>query len=66
MKKIILLILFLGAIGAYGFAVKNNVLPNSLHISFLETEVQEDGSVSKLYTSKAQELFNEISKELEK
>lgn len=42
------------------------ILPNYFQFRVWETEVQEDGSVSKLYTSKAQELFNEISKELEK
>lgn len=35
MKKILLLILLVGAIGAYGFAVKKNILPNTLNISFL-------------------------------
>jgi hypothetical protein len=35
MKKIILLILLIGAIGAYGFAVKLGILPNSFHISFI-------------------------------
>ena len=42
MKKIILLILLIGAIGAYGFAVKKNILPNSLHIDFLEPTAEED------------------------
>lgn len=41
MKKIILLILLLGAIGAYGFAVKKSILTNSLHISFLEPEREQ-------------------------
>lgn len=38
MKKIILLILLIGAIGAYGFAVKLGILPNSFHISFIEPD----------------------------
>ena len=42
MKKIILLILLVGAIGAYGFAVKKSILPNTLHISYLEPEQKED------------------------
>lgn len=42
MKKIILIILLVGAMGAYGFAVKKSILPNSLHIGFLEPRVEED------------------------
>jgi hypothetical protein len=42
MKKILLLILLLGAIGAYGFAVKKSILPNTLHISYLEPKEKED------------------------
>ena len=41
MKKIIFLILLVGAIGVYGFAVKKSILPNTLHISFLEPEIEQ-------------------------
>jgi hypothetical protein len=41
MKKILLLILLVGAIGAYGYAVKKSILPNTLHISFLEPEIEQ-------------------------
>lgn len=38
MKKILLLILLVGVIGAYGYAVKMRILPNSFHISFIEPD----------------------------
>lgn len=41
MKKIILLILLLGAIGAYGFAVKKGILPNTFQISFLWPTIED-------------------------
>lgn len=41
MKKIILLILLLGAIGAYGFAVKKGILPNTFQISFLWPAIED-------------------------
>lgn len=41
MKKIILLILLLWAIGGYWFAVKKGILPNTFQVSFLWPAIEE-------------------------
>ena len=45
--------------------VLENILPKYFTFRLYETNYNEDGSVSKLYTSKSQEIFNDIIQLLE-
>lgn len=45
--------------------ILENVLPKYFIFRLYETNYNEDGSVSKLYSTKAQEIFDEIYKTLE-
>ena len=45
--------------------ILEKILPKYFVFRLYQTEYNEDGSVSTLYTEKSQEIFNEIYKTLE-